>query len=252
MKTKSRRSFLRKSTVLLVGGFTAWQSVLRNAAADSRTTGQIARTNSDAFVLPSLPYAYNALEPFIDEQTMRIHHDRHHRTYVDQLNKVLDKAPEWKGKNLEQLLSQLSAIPETVRTAVRNHGGGHWNHTFFWNIMMPSGGPLPTGKLLDALQARWTSYAAFQTAFTEAAMSVFGSGWCWLIADKNQKLSIVTTPNQDNPIMDIAAIKGKPVLGIDLWEHAYYLKHQNRRAEYIKDWWQVVNWPKVALLYESE
>ncbi len=252
MKTKSRRAFLRKSTVLLVGGLTAWPTALRNAVAYARRAGPTVRTNSDAFVLPILPYAYNALEPFIDEQTMRIHHDRHHRAYVDQLNKALTKIPEWQGKDLEQLLSQLSAIPETVRTAVRNHGGGHWNHTFFWNIMAPPGSPLPTGTLLDALQAGWTSFADFQTAFTEASMSVFGSGWCWLVADKNRKLHIVTTPNQDNPLMDNAAIRGKPILGIDLWEHAYYLKHQNRRADYIKGWWQVVNWPQVARLYESD
>lgn len=190
------------------------------------------------FTLPELPYAYNALEPFIDERTMQIHHDKHHATYVKNLNDALAGHDELLALPIEEVIANLSNVPEAVRTKVRNNGGGHANHSFFWQIM---GSPSkPTGKLLDALTSSFGSVEAFQEKFATAGLGRFGSGWVWLIAD-NGKLSIMDTPNQDSPLMD-----GKtPMLGLDVWEHAYYLKYQNLRADYIKAWWNVVNWKEV-------
>lgn len=201
------------------------------------------------FELPALPYSYEALEPHVDAQTMRIHHDRHHRAYVDNLNKAILPAPEWHHSSLDHLMTNISKVPENIRTAVRNNGGGHWNHSFFWKIMTPQAGGSPSGRLREALMAHWETMERFQEAFAKAALSVFGSGWAWLIADNSGRLSITTTPNQDNPLMDIVAERGKPVLGVDVWEHAYYLKHQNRRADYLKDWWNVINWQQAMANY---
>ncbi len=197
------------------------------------------------FELPPLPYAYNALEPHIDEATMHYHHDNHHQTYVTNLNNAIAKHLELKDKHLEELLRNLDAVPEDIRMAVRNNGGGHWNHTFFWEIMTPGGGGEPTGSLAAAIISDFGSFAAFQEQFKAAALGRFGSGWAWLIAEKNGALSIVSTPNQDNPLME-----GKTaILGVDVWEHAYYLKYQYRRAAYIDAWWNTVNWNKVGELY---
>ncbi|MHB1863605.1 MAG: superoxide dismutase [Gemmatimonadaceae bacterium] len=194
-----------------------------------------------AFTLPALPYANNALEPHVDARTMEIHHDKHHGAYVTNLNAAVDKAPELQGKSLDDLLKNLNAVPEAVRTAVRNNGGGHWNHAMFWQIMSPKGGGEPTGKLADAIKGSFGDFAKFQEQFAAAAMGRFGSGWAWIVKD-GAKLAIVSTPNQDNPLMD-----GKhAVLGLDVWEHAYYLNYQNRRADYIKAWWNVVDWQAVA------
>ncbi len=194
-----------------------------------------------AYELPPLPYDYKALEPHIDETTMRIHHDKHHGTYVTNLNAALDKHPELHKKSLDDLLRNLNAVPEDIRTAVRNNGGGHWNHTLFWQIMAPQAGGEPKGALLDALKAAFGDFAKFKEQFKAAALGRFGSGWAWLISD-GSKLSIVSTPNQDNPAMEGKSV----VIGIDVWEHAYYLKYQNRRADYIDAWWNVVNWAEVS------
>ncbi|QOY87835.1 superoxide dismutase [Paludibaculum fermentans] len=193
-----------------------------------------------AFTLPTLPYAHDALEPYIDKLTMEIHHGKHHQAYVTNLNKALESAPDLAGKSLEELLaSGVSGVPEAIRTAVRNNGGGHWNHTFFWEVMGPAKGGAPVGKLAAAIDAKFGTFDAFKEKFAAAAVGRFGSGWAWLIKS-GDGVEIVSTPNQDNPLME-----GKTaVLGLDVWEHAYYLKYQNRRPEYITNWWGVVNWEK--------
>ncbi|HEY3383007.1 MAG TPA: superoxide dismutase [Vicinamibacterales bacterium] len=194
-----------------------------------------------AHELPPLPYAYTALEPHIDEQTMRIHHDKHHGAYVTNLNAALEKHPELQQKSAEDLLRHLNAVPEAIRTAVRNNGGGHVNHTMFWEIMKPGGGRLG-GPLLGGINSAFGSLDTFKEQFAKAAMGRFGSGWAWLVQAADGTLSIDSTANQDNPLMD-----GKwPVFGLDVWEHAYYLKYQNRRADYVAAWWNVLNWDIVA------
>ncbi|MBI4478208.1 MAG: superoxide dismutase [Acidobacteria bacterium] len=193
-----------------------------------------------AFELPALPYDFNALEPHIDEQTMRIHHGKHHATYVTNLNAALEKHPNLASKNLDDLLTGLSSVPEDIRTAVRNNGGGHSNHSMFWQVMEPNAGGAPTGAVADAIKQHFGSFESFKEQFGKAAVGRFGSGWAWLIAD-GDKLAIESTPNQDTPIME----GRRPILGLDVWEHAYYLKYQNRRADYIAAWWNVVNWAEV-------
>ena len=194
-----------------------------------------------AFSLPALPYAYDALEPHIDARTMEIHHTKHHQAYVNNLNAAIDKAPELKNKSLDELMRGINSVPEAVRTAVRNNGGGHWNHSMFWELMGANKGGEPKGKLADAIAKAFGDFSKFKEQFAAAGGSRFGSGWAWLINDGG-KLSITSTPNQDNPLMD-----GKtPILGLDVWEHAYYLKYQNRRPDYIAAWWNVVNWDAVA------
>jgi len=200
-----------------------------------------------SFQLNPLPYAYDALEPFIDTLTMQIHHDKHHQAYVTNLNAALEKHPELAGKTLEALLGDLNAIPEDIRTAVRNHGGGTWNHNLFWQLMAPKAGGDPKGALAKALDAGFGGVANFKAEFEKAAMGRFGSGWAWLVR-KGDKLSIVSTGNQDTPLSDGLT----PVLALDVWEHAYYLKYQNRRAEYVGNWWNVVNWEEAARLYTAK
>jgi len=193
------------------------------------------------FTLPNLPYAYDALEPHIDARTMEIHHSKHHQAYVNNLNAAIEKAPELQGKSLDELMKGINSVPESVRTAVRNNGGGHWNHSMFWEIMGPKKGGEPSGKLGDAIKSAFGDFTKFKEQFAAAAAGRFGSGWAWLINDGG-KLSITSTPNQDNPLMD-----GKtPILGLDVWEHAYYLKYQNKRPDYVTAWWNVVNWDAVA------
>jgi Fe-Mn family superoxide dismutase len=192
--------------------------------------------------LPPLPYATNALEPHIDAQTMEIHHGKHHNAYVTNLNAALEKAPELANKSLDELLKNLNAVPEAVRTAVRNNGGGHWNHSQFWKTMGPNAGGAPTGKLADAITASFGDFEKFKEQFNAAGAGRFGSGWVWLVKE-GDKLAITSTPNQDNPLMEG---KPAPLLGNDVWEHAYYLKYQNRRPDYLKAWWNVVNWGEVA------
>jgi Fe-Mn family superoxide dismutase len=199
-----------------------------------------------AHELPPLPYPNNALEPHVDAKTMEIHHDKHHGTYVTKLNAALEKYPDLQKKSIQELLSKVSAIPEDIRGAVRNNGGGHLNHTMFWQLMKGGAGGEPTGPLADAIKSTFGSFDAFKTKFAEAGANRFGSGWAWLCVDSGGKLAVCSTPNQDNPIMDVAECKGKPILGCDVWEHAYYLKYQNRRPDYIAAWWNVVNWDQVA------
>ncbi|MDZ4234153.1 MAG: superoxide dismutase [Dietzia sp.] len=201
-----------------------------------------------AFTLPPLPYAPGALEPVIDTETMTIHHDRHHRAYVDALNSAVAADPALQGVPLEQLVATAGTLP----TVVRNNAGGHWNHSFFWTTMTSpdtAGGPSP--ELQAAIDSEFGSLEAFQTAFNQAGTSRFGSGWAWLIVGQNGELAVTSTPNQDNPLMDVAEVKGTPLLGNDVWEHAYYLKHQNRRGDYLNAWWQVVNWGEVSNRYAA-
>jgi Fe-Mn family superoxide dismutase len=199
------------------------------------------------FTLPPLPYAFDALEPYIDKMTMEIHHGKHHGTYVTNLNKALELAPGLAGKTVEELLANnLSLVPENIRTAVRNNGGGHLNHAMFWQIMAPQAGGQPSGHLAEALKGTFGSFGQFQEKFTAAALGCFGSGWAWLTA-QGGKFDIYSTANQDSPVME-----GKyPVMGLDVWEHAYYLKYQNRRAEYITAWWKVVNWAEIEKRFNT-
>ena len=194
------------------------------------------------FTLPDLPYDYSALEPNIDTRTMAVHHDKHHGGYVNNLNKALEGYDELQDKSALELIANLDAIPEKIRTAVRNNGGGHVNHSMFWPSMSPDGGGEPKGKLAEAINAAFGSFANFKEQFSQAAMTRFGSGWAWLCVDADGGLVITSTPNQDNPIQDGLV----PILGLDVWEHAYYLKYENRRAEYIASWWDVVNWSDVS------
>jgi len=195
--------------------------------------------------LPTLSYAYDALEPYIDARTMEIHHTKHHQAYIDKLNAALAGRPELADKPLEALLADLDALPADIHTAVRNHGGGHANHTLFWTVIGPGQGGRPEGDLAAAIERAFGSFDAFKTQFADAAASRFGSGWAWLVKDKAGKLSIESTANQDSPLME----GKKPLLGLDVWEHAYYLKYQNRRPEYIGAFWNIVNWQQVAANY---
>jgi superoxide dismutase, Fe-Mn family len=197
------------------------------------------------FKLPPLPYAYNALAPHIDARTMEIHHDKHHAAYVKNLNTALVKYPKLQGKTIETLLKELEQLPMEIRKTIRNNGGGHANHAQFWQTMSPQGGGQPTGKLGAAIIQTFGSFAAFQAAFEDAGMKQFGSGWAWLVQDKAGKLKVTTTANQDSPL----TLGEIPILGNDLWEHAYYLSYQNRRADYLKAWWNVVNWSEVGKRY---
>jgi len=196
-----------------------------------------------AHTLPPLPYDVNALEPHIDAETMRIHHDKHHQAYVNKLNEAIEKHPELGDKTALELILDLNAIPDDIRTAVRNHGGGHVNHSLFWTVMSPNGGGTPTGVLASAIDESFGSFAEFNKAFSAAAGSVFGSGWAWLCVGKDGKLVVTSTPNQDNPVFTEGLL---PILGIDVWEHAYYLKYQNRRPDYVGAFWKVVNWDQVG------
>jgi Fe-Mn family superoxide dismutase len=193
-----------------------------------------------AFTLPPLPYDFAALEPHIDARTMEIHHGKHHQTYVNNLNAAIEKAPELAKKSLDDLLRNVSSLPEAVRTPIRNNGGGHWNHSMFWQIMAPKAGGEPGGKLGQAITSTFGDFAKFREQISAAGVGRFGSGWAWLI-NTGGKLSIISTPNQDNPLME----GQKAIMGLDVWEHAYYLKYQNRRPDYIQAWWNVVNWTEV-------
>jgi Fe-Mn family superoxide dismutase len=200
-----------------------------------------------AHELPPLPYSHDALEPHIDTTTMQIHHGKHHAAYVTNLNKALESAPELASKSAEDLVKDLSAVPDAIRAAVRNNAGGHVNHTFFWKLMGPNAGGEPTGALADDIKATFGSFDEFKTKFQAAGVGRFGSGWAWLVVGKDGKLAITSTPNQDSPLSEGL----KPVLGCDVWEHAYYLKYQNRRPDYLSAWWNVVNWAAVAENYAT-
>ncbi len=199
------------------------------------------------FTVPPLPYDYAALEPHIDTQTMQIHHDKHHAAYVNNLNAAIKDSPDLQSKAVDELLRGINSVPETIRTAVRNNGGGHYNHTLFWEIMKPGGPSAPSGALADAITATFGGVDALKEKINDAGVKRFGSGWSWLVVDGSGSLKVLSTANQDSPLMD-----GQfPVLGVDVWEHAYYLKYQNRRPDYLKEWWSVVNWDEVAKRFQS-
>ena len=242
-ENNDRRDFLKKVTLAGVGITLINKSFAQNTQVVEPQTSNL-KPQTD-FILPPLPYAYDALEPFIDKQTMELHHVKHHQAYVDKLNKALTDA-KISGASLEDICKNISKYPAPVR----NNGGGHYNHSMFWkgmkanpgSVLSPASANEPSGKLGDALKSTFDSFANFKTKFSETAMKVFGSGWAWLILNKDGKLEIGSTPNQDNPLMDIAELKGNPILGLDVWEHAYYLKYQNKRTDYISNWWNIVNW----------
>ncbi|MCC6690390.1 MAG: superoxide dismutase [Bacteroidia bacterium] len=244
MKT-TRRDFIKKGALLTFAG-AASSLIANNINSEEFIPEQKQQAEQPPFDLPALPYAYEALEPYIDKQTMQIHHDKHHKGYVDNLNKALAGAPAGSKFDLEQLFRSLSEQP----IAVRNNGGGHYNHSLFWQLMKPKGGGAPSGKLGDAIKSTFESVENFQKKFNETAKARFGSGWVWLVVD-NGTLRIGSTPNQDNPLMDVSDFKGKPVLALDVWEHAYYLKYQNKRADYVGDWWNVVNWDTANELFDA-
>ena len=202
-----------------------------------------------AHTLPPLPYDKAALEPHIDTATMEIHHDRHHNAYVTNLNNAIAGNAELEAKSIEDLCKDLGSVPEAIRGAVRNNGGGHWNHTFFWELMTPGGSNTPAGEVARRIDAAFGSFDEFKKQFAQAGATRFGSGWAWLCADADGNLFVSSTPNQDNPLMDVAERQGRPILGLDVWEHAYYLHYQNRRPDYISAWWNVVNWDVVSGKY---
>lgn len=205
------------------------------------------------YELPPLPYANDALEPHIDARTMEIHHDKHHQAYITNANNALKDHAELAAKPVDELIADLSVVPESIRGAVRNNAGGHSNHSFFWTIMGPHGSGAPAGKLADAINAKFGSFEAFKEAFEKAGATRFGSGWAWLVVNKAGELEVVSTANQDSPLMGkaVAGVEGTPVIGCDVWEHAYYLNYQNRRPDYLKAWWNVVNWDQAAKNYEA-
>ena len=205
-----------------------------------------------AYELPPLPYPKEALEPHIDAMTMEIHHGRHHKAYVDNLNKAIAGNAALESKSIDALVKDIAAVPDAIKGPVRNNGGGHWNHSFFWKLMSPKAGGAPTGTLADDIRAAFGSFADFQAKFEAAGLGRFGSGWAWLVVNRG-KLEIVSTANQDNPLMGkaIAGCEGTPILGVDVWEHAYYLKYQNKRADYLKAFWNVVNWAEIAKYYQA-
>ncbi len=233
----TRREAIRSTTLATAS---LWFSGALRTMGQGQT-GSSTAAPTGPFKLPDLPYPYDALEPHIDTQTMQIHHDKHHAAYVTNLNKAVAEAPELANKKIEDILRDLNSVPEKVRAAVRNQGGGHLNHTLFWHMMKKGGGGEPSGEVAKAMNKAFGSFSGFQEKFTEAATKVFGSGWAWLVLDGSQ-LKIQPAPNQDSPISQGQT----PLLGIDVWEHAYYLKYQNRRPEYIKAWFNVINWDFVA------
>ena len=253
----SRRDFIKKSALLSTGIFMGTSIINSTLAANTSDSDSsifhddILKSQEAAYTLPKLPYTYNALEPHIDKLTMEIHYSKHHQAYVTNLNKAietLDKTIADKAKNLSTIFENMSLFPE----AIRNNGGGHYNHSLFWNLMKPNSGGEPKGKLGEAINATFGSFDAFKKQFADAAAKRFGSGWAWLVVS-NGKLTITSTPNQDNPLMNLPTIvaKGKPVLALDVWEHAYYLKNQNRRADYIASFLNVVNWEAAEALFIS-
>jgi superoxide dismutase, Fe-Mn family len=225
----SRRDFIKKSAVITLAG--AGLKLYSNTL----TAGMFPELETFA-TLPDLPYAYNALEPYIDSMTMEIHHGKHHKAYLDNLNKAFSETNEM-NVSLENMLRNISKYSVTIR----NNAGGHFNHSFFWNVMDPKGGGAPSGPIAEMINANFGSFIAFREKFNAAATGRFGSGWAWLI-QQDDKLAIASTPNQDNPLMDVAEVHGRPLLALDVWEHAYYLKYQNKRADYVNAWWNVVNW----------
>jgi Fe-Mn family superoxide dismutase len=233
---------LKKPLLMLSGVLVGIMLFVSFARAEDQGAG----AGTGPFKLPQLPYSYDALEPYIDAETMKIHHTKHHQTYVDKLNEAVNKYPDLKNKSVEELLSNLNVLPADVREQIRNNGGGHYNHSLFWTIMGPNKGGEPKGKLKEDIAKTFGSFDNFKKEFKTTALNRFGSGWAWLIKDKDGKLKITSTPNQDTPIMEGIV----PIMGLDVWEHAYYLKYQNRRGDYIDNWWNVVNWDEIGKRYK--
>jgi Fe-Mn family superoxide dismutase len=241
----NRRELMQSSTLALAG--LALPASLAAGAPPAGSSGTLPAPSAGPFVLPPLSYAYEALEPAIDAETMRLHHDKHHATYVAKLNEAVAAAPELAGKSVEELLRDLARVPEAVRTAIRNHGGGHANHSLFWTSLRPGGASAPSGRLAESIAAQFGTIAGLSEQLTKAAMGVFGSGWAWLVLDGRHRLSIAALPNQDSPLSSGET----PLLGLDVWEHAYYLKYQNRRADYVQALLGVVDWAAVSKRYEE-
>ena len=232
-------------TVLIVGSFQS-QSSAQQTDSESFSTSLVAQA-SDEFTLPPLPYAYDALEPYIDSQTMTLHHDKHHAGYVKNLNEAIASYPDLQGQSVEELLQNLDTLPEDIQTTVRNNGGGHANHTMFWSIMTGDSQGEPTGEIAEAIDASFGDFQTFQSEFNDAGKKRFGSGWSWLVMNEDGELEVISTANQDSPLLE-----GKyPIMGNDVWEHAYYLKYQNKRDEYLDAWWNVVNWSEVNNRFQT-
>ncbi|WP_206815569.1 superoxide dismutase [Chroococcus sp. FPU101] len=229
----------RRHFLILCGTLTAATAI--KALSDPTLAQTTTQAQDESFKLPPLPYAYNALEPYIDEETMRFHHDKHHAAYVKNLNAAINKYPDLKDQSINKLLQGLDTLPADIRQTVRNNGGGYINHKIFWEIMKPNGGGTPQGKIAQAIQKEFGSFETFKTNFNNAGAKVFGSGWAWLVLDKSGTLKIINLSNQDSPIMQGL----KPIMGNDVWEHAYYLKYRNNRGEYLKQWWNVLNWEEI-------
>jgi Fe-Mn family superoxide dismutase len=248
----SRRDFIKKSAALVIGTLTA-SSILNQAFASGNFSEEsYTPIDGGKYTLPALPYAYDALEPHIDKLTMEIHHSKHHKAYVDNMNKALE-ALDGKILGTSQTFETIFENVAKLPVALRNNAGGHYNHSLFWSLMKPNGGGEPKGKLAEAIKTTFGSFEEFKKQFADAGMKRFGSGWAWLVKTKEGKLVISSTANQDNPLMNLESveIKGMPVLALDVWEHAYYLKNQNKRADYITSWWNVVNWELAEGLYAS-
>jgi len=237
----------RRQAIKTAALATAALAVMPKTIAQSSPAATAVKTEGGPFTLPALPYAYDALEPYIDGRTMEIHHDKHHAAYVANLNKAVAEIPELGNKSVEQLLKDLPAVPERVRTAVRNNGGGHFNHSLFWQMMKKNGGGEPSGELAKAIDGKFGSFSAFKDQFTKAALGQFGSGWAWLVLDNNE-LKIEPSANQDSPISE----GRRPLLGVDVWEHAYYLKYQNRRPDYVSAWFDTINWDYVTQRFQGD
>jgi len=237
----NRRTFIKAGALIGLGGLLPKINLL---AADNRANNLAGvldiKPVNGKYELPPLGYAFNLLEPFIDAKTMEIHYTKHHQAYINKLNEALDANPQLKAMSLETMIRDIMALPENVRNIVRNHGGGHWNHSFFWQLLKT--GTQPGTKTIGMITTTWGDLNQFKTAFEKAASGLFGSGWAWVVVNRFGALEIITTPNQDNPLMSVADKRGKPILGVDVWEHAYYLKYQNKRADYLTAFWNVINW----------
>lgn len=243
----SRRDFIRKSALSAIGFAFINKEIFANSETTSPAVLDMYLGKGDAFTQKPLPYDFGALEPYIDKMTMEIHYTKHHAGYVKKLNEAVAATPELQGKSLSDILMHISTLPDAMRAKVRNNAGGHWNHSFFWETLIPgSAKTITRDDLRTALMSKYNSMENFQEEFNKAAAGVFGSGWAWLVKDAKGNLDIIGTPNQDNPLMDISEKNGKPLLGVDVWEHAYYLKYQNRRSDYLSAFWNIINWDTVS------
>ncbi len=243
----SRRDFIRKSALSAIGLALINKDIFANSRISTFEDSDFSLNMADAFTQKALPYGFGDLEPYIDKMTMEIHYTKHHAGYVKNLNEAVAATPELQGKTLDDIVMNIKKVPEDVRTKVRNNAGGHWNHSFFWETLTPASSKTTTNDdLRAALMSKYNDMDTFKTEFNKAATGVFGSGWAWLVKDAKGNLDIIGTPNQDNPLMDISEKQGKPLLGVDVWEHAYYLKYQNRRADYLSAYWNIINWDTVS------